>query len=319
MRVNQHWAQRARDLVSEVFPIEVLRDLAEHPFMPEDVRAAIARIDNDPEGDGEYELQAVHAALAGAAAVPLMSADHGRQSGIATSFMSEVNMIRSGFVSADLGNSDAYEHLFPEVAERYGPEDGAIVTGGLRSHVAGMFSAADTSDATMRAVVHLVIERSAAFEGQAAGRELAVANYGEITAEHVLNAADALAHVTGSAGIPFMRGTGMILNGMCEFVGGQAAMQQYVAEVYPASTGAERASVCDRVQAYMRQFNGELVNSLIREIGAEWLATEAANYLAAHHQEALDYDGDDDEPDYEMQEDDDGPLNLEHDTFDFRM
>lgn len=318
MRVNQHWAQRARELVNELFPSDALQDLAEHPLMPDDLRVAIARIDADPEGDDDV-LRAIHEALAGAAVVPLMSADHGRQSGVPSTFMSEVNMIRSGFVSADLSNFEAYQQIFPEVGERYGPEDGAVVMSGLRSHVSGMFVAADTAQATLRAVIHLVIERSAAFEGQVPGRELAVANDGEITAEHVLNAADALLRVTGSAGMPFMRGTGMILGGMCEFVGGQAAMQQYVAEVYPNATGAERASVCDRVQAYMRQFDGELVNSLIREIGTEWLEAEGANYLAMRQEDALGYDGDDDEPDYNMDEEADGPVLLGQEDFTFRM
>lgn len=319
MRVNPHWAQRARELVQEVFPLEVLRDFADHPLMPQELAAAIARIDDDLDGDAdalEYRVSAIQDVLAGAVAAPLMSADHGRQSGLLATFMSEVNMIRSGFVSADLTNFEAYQQIFPEVEELYGPDDGSIVLAGLRSHVAGMFAAADTAQATMRAVVHLVIERSAAFEGQVSGTALAVINDGEITAEHVLNAADAMARVMAATGMPFSRGMNMIINGACEFVGGKAALQQYVAEVYPRASTAERSAVCDRVQAYMRQFNGELVNSLIREIGAEWLATEAPDYLAAHQADGIEYD---DEPDDEMNAEADEPLLLGVDDFTFRM
>ncbi len=319
MRVNQYWAQRARELVNEVFPSDVLRAAADHPLMPRELAAAIAGIDADPEAEEEYVLSAVRAALAGAAAVPLMSADNSRQQGVPATFMSEVNMIRSGFVSADLTNFDAYQQIFPEVQERFGPDDGAIVLEGLRSRVAGMFASTDTAGATVRAVIHLVIDRSAAFEGQVPGQALAVANDGEITAEHVLNAADAIAHVTAASGVAFARGADALLRGLCEFVGGQGALQQYVAEVYPRASGPERAAVADRVQAYMSHFNGELVNALIRDVGSEWLATEAADYLAAYQQERLEYENADDEPDYGVEAEDEEPLLLGQDDFTFRM
>lgn len=315
MRVNGHWAQRARELVNELFPSDVVLGLSEHPMMPEPLRALVDGVRDPDEGDSAYER--IHFALAGCVAPALMAADHGRQQGMETSFMSEVNMLRSGFVSADLTNFEGYQQLFPEVVEQYGPDDGQLVLGGLRSHLIGLFADQGNAEQAMARVINMVIERSAHFEGQVAGREVAVANDGEITVEHVLNAADAMMRVTEASGIPFEAGVGMILRGQCEFVGGQAALRQYVGQAYPGAGPAELASVCDRVEAYMRQLDGELVNGIIREIGGEWLANEAAEYLAQAQAEAREYD-DEQEQDFDEEELYDAP-QLGVDDLSFRM
>lgn len=315
MRANQEWADRAREIVRQEFPAQVLAAHAEHVLMPESLRRMISQmIENDYS---EEDLEAIHEVLAGAVLAPLMSAAEDGEPGGAAAFMREVNSIRSGFVSADLTNEVSYEQLFPEVAERFGPEDGPVVLGGLRSHVVGLFSNAAHASGSIRRFVDVLLQRASEFDGADVRQDLVVVGGERLTAEHILHAVDAMSRVTDSAGMELQRGLKMILGGYCEFVGGAAALAGYIREMNPAVTLPELQVLAGRAQSYLAQFGGDLVNDVIRDIGCEWVANHAAAYLEAERR--VEYDDEPDDDDFEYYEDEmAAPLLLEDDAS-FRM
>ncbi len=222
--------------------------------------------------------------------------------GIPSSFMSQINLLRSGFVTADMSNRSSYEQLFPAVLENNDPEDGQILLSGVRSHLVGRFMDQDGPD-FVRQFMRVAVERGMAADGDLidAYQPVVVPNE-EVGVDHILHAVNALTEVVRAAGLPLARGLSMLGAGGCAFDGGQAAFQSVIREVAPNIAPQDMGQAINKTLAYMHQFNGDLVNDVVREVGNDWLANEGPAYLENYHAEMAI--GHDDDIDYD---DEDGP------------
>ncbi|WP_312483811.1 hypothetical protein [Pseudomonas sp.] len=335
MRINDGDLNAALEEVQRVVTHEALPDLAGNDLFPHELRA---HLDDAINVDGGlYNLQLL---LSSAVAVIRKVQQGDNAAGLDVSFLAEANLVRMAHVRGNLGDTEAYRQLFPEVMETYNDlDDAAIILGGLMRHVGSKFMNGEAeAEAMHQKLLHVAVRQAAQSDlvhvaGQTAQLPAAVNAQEGLGLTEILVAANSLREVIVGAGLEMGRGLRMISAGQCEFNEGVAKIKAAIRDVHPNADAAQQDIIFNTTIAYLNQFNGLVVNEVFRDIGVTWLADSSEEYLRSvkesyhqnieHELDDHDYDADyehelDNEIDVELTLDNE-PLQLGNDSLDFRM
>ena len=313
MRVTREELDQALNQVRAVFTPEAVDRLRENDLFPEALHELQAQAGNDVR-----VLAIFHQAIAGAVAVVNIAVRNDREAGLATSFISQANLIRAGHVRGNLHNQDALRDLFPTLDEQYGPADAEALRGGIALHLASRFFQPEGEESPLHEqLLRTAVLRAAEVEGEIIQgfQPLAVGDE-EVGIDEMLIAVNALQEVTDGAQLPLARGLMMIAQGACEFNVGLTPIHQVIQDLYPDIDAAGLNAITERTLAYLHQFNGQVVNQVFQEIGNNWLQQNALEYLSARDGDELDYDEnnlDHDEPEHFE------PAPIAQELYDFKM
>lgn len=319
MRVTRPDFSDALEQVRTAFNADAVAQLLDHDLFPGELHDLLG--EQDANGQPEGLLRAI----AGAVAVINIAQRNDRAAGLDSTFLSQANLIRAGHVRGSLMDDAALSDLFPQLVDQYGPDSARELRGGIASHLAERFFLPDGQESEIhQQLLRVAVMRSAEVEGE--WEPLAnIAERGEVVGvDQMLVAVNAIQDVTRGAGLSLPQGLMMIGHGACEFSVGLAPIHQVIRDLHPGVDDAQVSLLTERTLGYLHQFNGQVVNQVLQEIGNEWLAENAEAYLAGHHHEI------DDEDDLELDYDAaqqlqievtpvDPPVEIPSASYDFKM
>lgn len=290
MRVTRQDFTDALEQVRTAFHAEAIAQLLEHDLFPGELHELLGDpgAGNQPEG--------LLRAIAGAVAVINIAQRNDRAAGLESTFLSQANLIRAGHVRGSLMDDAALSDLFPQLVEQYGPDSARELRGGIALHLASRFFLPEGQESGIhQQLLRVAVMRSAEVEGEVQPLTQIAVREEVVGVDQMLVAVNAIQDVTRGAGLPLSQGLMMIGHGACEFNVGLAPIHQVIRDLHPGIDDMQVSLLTERTLGYLHQFNGQVVNQVLQEIGNEWLAEHADAYLAGQYLEegdGLDMDED---------------------------
>ncbi|OKS78841.1 hypothetical protein PsaNZ64_00740 [Pseudomonas syringae pv. actinidiae] len=285
MRVTRQDFADALEQVRTAFNAEAVAQLLEHDMFPGELHGLL-----DEQG-ANGEPEAMLRAIAGAVAVINIAQRNDRAAGLDSTFLSQANLIRAGHVRGSLMDDAALADLFPQLVDQYGPDSARELRGGIAFHLASRFFLPEGQESGIhQQLLRVAVMRSAEVEGELQPLTQIAVREDVVGVDQMLVAVNAIHDVTRGANLPLSQGL-MIGHGACEFNVGLAPIHQVIRDLHPDADDMQVSLLTERTLGYLHQFNGQVVNQVLQEIGNEWLAENAEAYLAGQHHE-VDQDDD---------------------------
>lgn len=278
MRVTRQDFTDALDQVRTAFDAEAVAQLLEHELFPGELHGLLDEQSDNGQPEGLLR------AIAGAVAVINIAQRNDRAAGLESTFLSQANLIRAGHVRGSLMDDAALADLFPQLVDQYGPDSARELRGGIAFNLASRFFLPEGQESGIhQQLLRVAVMRSAEVEGELQPLTQIAVREDVVGVDQMLVAVNAIQDVTRGAGLPLSQGLMMIGHGACEFNVGLAPIHQVIRELHPGADDMQVSLLTERTLGYLHQFNGQVVNQVLQEIGNEWLAENAEAYLAGQY------------------------------------